>query len=186
MNKRFLFAVTTLALVGACSHKTPQDKTGSVATGPSIEAKQVAMEEEASFVTEFGFKKGSAALTPAAKAELSKLMKDARATGEIKEVKVITWGDVEYPSVHTKKLSSREIDLVDKRNEAIRDYVKSINDVNVDSHSMAKRPGVVKEMFNTTDARLKRSLEVAGVPNTDTSSKTPSKASRAIVMVIRE
>lgn len=188
MKTNMLLSVVLLSGLAACASKSVEEQgiAGAV-KGPSMEAKQVAMEEEASFVTEFSFKKGSDKLSPAAKEEVRKLIADAKARGNIKEVKVITWGDTEYPSVHTKKLSSKDIELVKRRNNAVRDYVKSVNnDIDVDSHSMAERPGLLKDMFNTTDARVKKSLETAGIPTTDTAVKTPSKASRSIVMVIRE
>lgn len=182
MTKTILAASVLAALMVGCSSST---KTTSA--GPSIEAKQVAVEQEASYVTEFSFNRGSATLSEAAKADLRRVIADAKHNGgEIREMKVITWGDSEYPSSNTKKLSNKEIDLVDKRNKNITDFVKSVQDgVSVDTHSMAKRPGALKDLFNTQDAQIKKSLETAGIPTTDTAVKVPSKSSKAIVMVIR-
>lgn len=184
MNKRFLMSTLVLAsLAVGCSHSGKKD----MAKTTSMEAKQVASEQEASYVTEFAFNKGSATLTDTAKEDLRRLINQAKASGEIKEIKVITWGDSEYPSSNTKKLSSSEIDLVKKRNKSISDYAKSVSaGIDVDTHSMAERPGTLKELFNTSDAQIKKSLETAGIPTTDTSVKVPSKASKSIVMVLRE
>lgn len=126
-------------------------------------------------------------LTGMAKQDLRRVISDAKKIGKIKELKVITWGDSEYPSTQEKKLSSAEIDLVKKRNNAIRNYVKSYSEgADVDTYSMAERPGAIKEMFNTSDARVKKSLEGAGIPNTETSAKNIPKSSKSIVMVIVE
>lgn len=184
MNKFFgmgILAMTALTVGCSSSHK----KEGTA--GTSIEAKQVAVEQEASYVTEFSFNKGSANLTDTAKEDMRRMINQAKAKGDIKELKVITWGDSEYPSTNTKKLSSAEINLVKKRNKAISDYAKSISEgIDVDTHSMAERPGALKELFNTSDAQVKKSLETAGIPTTDTAVKVPSKASKSIIMVIRE
>lgn len=176
-------SVVLAALIVGCSSSSKKE----TASTTSIEAKQVASEQEASYVTEFSFKKGSATLSEAAKEDMRRTINQAKARGGIKEVKVITWGDSEYPSSSTKKLSAAEIDLVKKRNKAISDYAKTVLEgVDVDTHSMAERPGILKDLFNTDDAQVKRSLETAGIPTTDTAVKVPSKASKSIIMVIRE
>lgn len=182
MNKVLWIGSAVMATIVGCS--AAQKNTAETT---SIEAKQVASEQEAADVTEFSFNKGSATLSESAKEDVRRLINQAKAKGDIKEIKVITWGDSEYPSSNTKKLSRAEIDLVKKRNKAIKDFAKSVNeDIDVDTHSMAERPGVLKELFNTSDAQVKKSLETAGIPTTDTSVKVPSKASKSIIMVIRE
>lgn len=167
-------------------HRAEAEAKKAAAAGPSIEAKQVAAEQEASYVTEFAFQKGSAELSETAKADLRRVIANAKRGGNIDEIKVITWGDAEYPSPNTKKLSKAEIDLVKKRNDNIKDFVKEYSNKDIDTHSMAERPGAIKQMLNTEDARVKKSLEVAGIPTTDTAVKTPSKASKSIVLVITE
>lgn len=183
MNKVLgISSLAVAALIVGCSHSAKKDAANTT----SIESKQVAVEQQASYVTEFSFTKGSSALTGTAKEDLRRMINQAKAQGDIKEIKVITWGDSEYPSTNTKKLSKAEIDLVKKRNKAISDYAKSVAEgIDVDTHSMAERPGALKELFNTSDAQIKKSLETAGIPTTDTAVKVPSKASKSIVMVIR-
>jgi hypothetical protein len=178
----------------SCAHRADRadraDRDDAAATArkpTSIEAKQVAAEEEAPYVTEFAFKKNDASLTPAARAKLAKLYKNAKAKGEIEDVRVITWADEEFPSVHTKTLPKAQQDLVDRRNAEIENYLESLDkDTDVKTYSMAKRPGLLADLLSTTDARIKKSLEVAGIPNTHTSVKRPSKASKSIVMFLLE
>ncbi|UOF01795.1 hypothetical protein [Bdellovibrio reynosensis] len=189
LAKLLLGLMVSATLVSCATREEREEaeaKKAAAKAGPSIEAKQVAAEQETSFVTEFAFPKGSAELTEQAKADVRRVISNAKRNGDIDEIKVITWGDSEYPSVHTKKLSKAEIDLVKKRNKAIKDFVKEFSNTDVDSHSMAERPGTITNLLNTEDAKVKKSLEVAGIPTTDTAVKTPSKASKSIIMVITE
>lgn len=183
--KKLVIAMAGVAVLGVgCSS---QQKAEVSQNKPSIEAKQIAVEEQASYVTEFAFAKGSSSLTDEAKMNLRTLIDSARKRGKVDDIKVITWGDSEYPSVHTGKLSKADIELVKKRNKSIENFVEAYNkDLDVDFYSMAERPNTLQRLFGTTDARIKRSLETAGVPNTDSAVKAPTKASKSIVMVIVE
>lgn len=176
------FVVIGLMLfLGACSSKIVKEETKQ---GASMEAKQVAVEEEATYVTEFAFPKGGKKIPAEAQAEIRKNMQRALKRGNVKDVKVITWADAEYPSVHTKKLTASEVTLVTDRNKVLEDFLKKISgEVKVTTYSMAERPGTIKELFNTSDAQIKKSLETAGVPTTDTAVKVPSKASKSIVLI---
>ena len=175
----------TLIVLGCASEqKTAEQKA---AAGVSMEAKQLAAEEKAPYVTEFGFAKGSTKLPDAAKTKLNNLITKASAAGKIGEIKVVTWGDSEYPSVHTKKLSKTEVDLVQKRNNSIEAFIAGVSDnASVKKISMAERPGALSELVGTSDAQVKKSLEQAGIPTTDTSVKMPSKSSRSIVIISLE
>ena len=169
----------------ACSSSSKKYETAS--TPPvSREAKQLAAEEKAPYVAELAFKKGSSNLSSDAKASLNRLITKAQAAGKIDQVKVVTWGDSEYPSTDTKKLSKAEVDLVKKRNSNIEKYIESETRSSVKTISMAERPGAISEFIGTSDAKVKKSLEQAGIPTTDSSSKTPSKSSRSIVIISLE
>ncbi|WP_413942775.1 hypothetical protein [Bdellovibrio sp. HCB-162] len=186
MNTKMVFAMVLISGVFVIGCST-REKREAMKTTPSHSARQVAAAEEAPYVTEFSFAKGSSELSETAKQDLRRLITDAKRNSNIKELKVISWADKEYPSKSTKKLSSAERDLVKKRNDAIRDYVKDYSTgIDVDTYSMAERPGAIKEMLNTSDARVKKSLETAGIPTTESTVKSPSKASKSIVMVITE
>ncbi|MBC7420254.1 MAG: hypothetical protein H7328_05950 [Bdellovibrio sp.] len=183
----FIIVCVAFAFTG-CSSKpevpAAENNSAPVKPGASIEAKQVAAQEETMYVAEIRFTKLSTLLTKVHKNQIQDALKEASLRGPVKNIRVLTWADAEYPSVHTKKLSEEDRDLVKKRNDAIKTYLnKSASGVDVELYSMAERPGLLKDIFKTTDSRLKKSLEIAGVPNTDTSVKTPSKASHSIVIV---
>ncbi len=181
--KNFI-VVGLMLFLGACSSSIVKEETKE---GASMEAKQVAVEEEATYVTEFVFPKGGNKIPAEAQAEIRKNMQRALKRGNVKDVKVITWADAEYPSVHTKKLTASEVNLVTERNKVVESFVKNLgSDVKVVTYSMAERPGAIKELFNTSDAQIKKSLETAGVPTTDTAVKVPSKASKSIVLITME
>lgn len=52
--------------------------------------------------------------------------------------------------------------------------------------SMAERSSKLSELWGNADARMKKSLEAAGIPNTHDKDKGTPKASRSIVMLILE
>ena len=187
-------ALTALSFfLGACSsHPTeaeiaaPQQKKAA-APGASIEAQQVAAEQKADFVGEITFSKKQKTLSPANQSVIEKLLKDAHGRGKIQEVRVITWADSEYPSINTKKLSNPDQRLVKERNEAIESFLKSqTSDLKIKSYSMAERANSLKDFIGSAESRIKKSLEVAGIPTTDTSVKYPSKASKSILLIMME
>lgn len=183
-------------IIAACSSKPAKDpetnstsvKKAQESNAVSMESKQLASEQESKFVTEINFDKTKSNISKQAKDDLKSLYQKASSKGKIHEVQVITWADQEYPSVHEKKLSKKQIKLVDKRNETLKKYLIGLTKDNVDvsTHSMAERPGTLKKLFDSEDARIKKSLETAGIPNTDTSVKVPGKASKSVVIFIME
>ncbi|MBC7741199.1 MAG: hypothetical protein H7061_03320 [Bdellovibrionaceae bacterium] len=177
-----------VALLAGCA-SSPEEPIAphtepKFAPSASIEAKQVAAQEETTHVAEINFGKASTELSPAGKAEIKKRIKEAQGKGTVKNIRVLTWADAEYPSVHTKKLSKEDQNLVKKRNESIENYLKSITQkVDIKLYSMAQRPSSLNDMFGSEEGRLKKSLEIAGIPNSDSSVKNPSKASKSIVII---
>ncbi len=187
MKKIFIGLIVLLC--AACSHEPKAVDNVSrseekPAAQASIEAKQVAAEQESPFVTEIQFKKGSTTLTKDSQKQLETLLKRAESAKALDSVKVVTWADQEYPSSQQKSLSKNEKDLVKKRNDSIKDFFKKKDShLKVDEISMAERPNALTEMLGGDDARIKKSLEVAGIPTTG-SDKGRSRASKSIVMLI--
>lgn len=148
---------------------------------PSIEAKQLANEQESRFVAEIDFAKGSPELTVDSKHKMRKLNQQALLRGEIDTIKVITWADKKYPSKDQQELSDKQEKLVKKRNEEIKDYMERIlenRDIDPDFEliSMAERPNFIKELLATDDARIKKSLESAG--------DLSKKYSKSIILIL--
>lgn len=200
LNRNDFKVIAAVALCGslmACSHKNDHrnpDERGSVSeAGRRLDKrtdnmnKKVAGVAEAADYIEVKFNAGSATLTAETKAQLDGLIAAASKRGELDEIKVLAWSDREYPANENVKLPSAQRSLADKRAEAVEEYIDNLklqDDVDVDKYNMAHRPGFVARVFNTSDARFKRTLVAAGLPTTADDPKIPNKASRAIVMAL--
>lgn len=143
---------------------------------------QAASLNEASFVTEIVFNKGSSELSADGKSQLRDILKAAQGRGKVEEIKVLSWADKDYPP--KGHLGNDAMKLADERNQEIEGYLTdTYKGIDVDGHNMAGRPSELDKIFKSQDMRVKRSLERAGLSNPQKSGM-PSKASRALVMVI--
>lgn len=185
-----LIIFLTAILILSCSNKPTLEEVAAPSApqkkseGISIETQQLASEQKADFSTEISFEKKKAQLGKNDQEKIRKLLAESARKGPLDRVQVLTWSDSEYPSVYTKKLSEEERQLVNDRNQAIEKFIREQNsEVQIKTYSMAERPNIIKEFVGSSEARLKKSLERAGIPNTDTSVKFPAKASRAILLI---
>ena len=174
--------------VVACAHKSApyagEEKSWSQTKEVSQEALYTAEDNNASFVTELEFEKGVAQLSPKARERISRMVSDAETVGQIDDIKVITWADKEYPSANAKKLSKQQRNLASERNAEIKKFLRQNDDkFDVETYNMAERPDALQRFLKTDSARLKKSLEVAGIPTTS-SVGLPQKASKSMVLVI--
>jgi hypothetical protein len=119
--------------------------------------------------------------------KLRSLAAGAPEHGKIAKFEVLAWADREYPT-DGQKATSRESKLAEDRASNISNYLK--NDLSttetVDSHNMAKRPGMFSEVFKSNDYKLKNTFEETGAAPGDHDSalaKLESKASKAVVLV---
>lgn len=193
--KLFFSLLTTTLILSACSSKPAKDAGSNSTTAKkaqesqvvSMESKQLASEQESNLVAEITFSKEKAFISDQARNELQALQRKAASRGKIEEIKVITWGDQEYPSVHEKELSETQKKLVKMRNDALEKYLDEISkDAKIETFSMAERPDALNKLFSSDEAQIKKSLETAGIPNTDTTVKVPGKASKSVVIFIME
>jgi len=190
MEKNFIFLVLTFFLIVTCSTmKKEEPKEVEAASKPvanaqlSIESKQLASQQESTFVTEVKFIEGQKMVPKTARNQLSELYQKAKNKGEVEGVKLITWGDREYPSVHKTELSKTQRKLVEDRNDNLETYLEKFDKrLDVDKFSMAERPDLMARLFSTEDAELKKSLEKAGIPDTDSAIKASGKSSTSIVI----
>lgn len=174
------------ALLSSCSHETPKttevtNKQPSVASAVS---KKAAAESGAAHYTELKFKPGTHDLSAQSKKALEEVVSKAKASGDIKNVKVIAWADKDYPSASQKTLRKDEVRLAQNRAKAIRDYLKHVDSkLSVSEYNMAERPNAWQRLLNTSDAKVKNTLASAGLPTTANAMEHPSKASHSLVLV---
>ncbi|MEK6555092.1 MAG: OmpA family protein [Bdellovibrionota bacterium] len=151
---------------------------------------QAAAKTGATHFAVISFNKGSSALSAESQESLRQIAKLSKDQGKnVEEVKILSWGDMEMPTKDTR-LPKREIDLADRRADAIQDYlVDNQNlDTDIDEHNMAKRPNALSRLFKTDDNNIKRIFEAQGaVPVEGQSlSNFSAKASQAVILVETE
>lgn len=192
---RIGFALAIACALGACSSgetksveqtamARAEPTTGHPTTGNSLQTKFVAAEQGASATAELSFAKGSSQLPKDAANRLKKALREAASRGPVSEVKIIAWADKEYPSTYNKALPTSERKLAEQRAQAVAQFLeKATGGATVQSINMAERPGAMARFLKTSDFRVKRSLERAGIPNEDTSVKVPAMERKALVLV---
>ena len=186
MIQNILKLTIIAAMFTACSSK-PKDVSNEARgdkpvakTQASMEAKQLAAEQNSSYVTEIAFQKGSDKLTPLSRQKLERLLSAVKDRRQIDEIKVVSWADQGYPSAQVKKLPKNQHDIAEARNETIKSFIKTHNkSIPVEVHNMAERPSTISSLWGGSDARIKKSLESNGL----TSNGMTAKASHAIVFV---
>jgi len=158
------------------------------ATAPSknFEPRTVVDDNEVNLMARVEFEQGSDQLTAVSKKRISRALAQAQTLGTVNQVKVLSWGDQEYPSAGKKKLSDSQKALAARRSEAVRKYMRTINGddrLDIYDYNMAKRPNPVSEFFKTSDARVKDSMEAAGVATTDHKREKSRRASSSLVII---
>ena len=126
--------------------------------------KTVGEKTGASYYVDVAFQPGSSQLDDNAKAGLVDLINRSLHSGQIQELKVVAWSDVDYPSENASYVPSSQRDLADERGDRIKTFIQSrYNGMNVATYNMARRPDALSQAFNTSDAQTKQSFEQAGI-----------------------
>jgi hydroxylamine reductase (hybrid-cluster protein) len=184
LNGLAWIGLATAIGLGGVACNSVEKKADEVSSIPSADTVTAAREAQASNVVEVNFDKNSFVLSEGHRSALANMINQVKAQGQIEDVKVLAWADAAYPADAKKTLSKADRELAKKRADAISNFIRSELAVSdVDTLNMAERSGAISNFFNTEDARLKRSMENAGVTSNDANSLT-GKVSRAVVMVI--
>lgn len=165
----------------ACANRGSTDVVGSDPVMTKTE--KVAERRGDHVVSKIKFDKGSRDLSADAKAELERAISSARANGEIDDVTVVVWSDLEYPG-KGKKLSSTQVKLAEDRGEQIEDYLSEDLDISsyrVGVHNMGEKPNFLSEFFQTADADLKERLQSEGLAPTP--GTISGQASNALIFI---
>lgn len=174
-------SIPVLAMLTSCA--TGDHRAGTAQGNSNPVAQTVAKDSEAQDFVEIEFGRGSAALSDEAKASLTSVVSKAKLAGNIDEVIVLSWSDLEYPSKDSKALPRDQRNLAGERNRAIKSYLQSARDVDVDTYNMAEKPNTLSKWFDTSDSQLKRAFLKAGLPTSADSPQFESKASRSVILV---
>lgn len=176
------FASLAALFSTGCSHDKNVSKTYEETRSREATV-AAARETEAKRYVEIEFNEGSTMLTERAKTALKSAVKDTPLSEKLDEVIVLSWADENFPSKDIKKLSKKQRDLADQRNKNVKEYVKGLRDVDVDSYNMAERPSAFSKLFNTADAELKNSMLEAGLSTTADKADYSSKASHSLIFI---
>ena len=176
MKKNYQVSALGFLLLAACSSKEPAkkpiiypDESPEVSTTKpketSVTAKQLATEQGSNFVTEFKFEKGSSTVTKQQQQEIRETYEKAKKLGIVKEAQLVTWTDQEFPVKEKKELDSAQKNLVEKRNENLEKYIKTLDKkVSVKKISMAERASAFERFTSTKEAEVKESLQTQDAP----------------------
>lgn len=172
------------AMVGCASTK-PVERTNDQATTANRVDNKIGQQTDASWYTEVTFDKGSASLDAADREALDSLVQKSMDSGKVDEIKIISWADQEYPGKKTKVPESQK-NLADNRNTRIKNYLKATYpSLDFAVYNMAERPNAIQELFNTSDAKIKKSMERAGISvDSDNRVNYAKKESTALVLSI--
>jgi hypothetical protein len=192
IHKKYKLYVSSIALLtlGGCAntpHKVADVDNSKLSFIEENDGRQItnaaAKEAKAHNFVEINFSQSSSVLSQSAVSLLEDAINQAKKSGKINQIIVLSWADEEYPSKARNKLSKQQGVLAEKRNSAIRKYFESISSADVETYNMAERPNILSKWFNTADTKLKNSFIAAGLPTTGDELQYPSKASHAVILI---
>ena len=143
--------------------KTVEAPLKNPSSASEVSNNSIGLQNDASLYTELSFNKGTTQLSNDQQMSLKSLVKKSTDSGQINELKVIAWGDVEHLGKKQKKLSNQQKRIADLRNHHIEQYLnKNYPHLKISSFNMAKKPNLLQSYFNTADARTKKTIELSG------------------------
>lgn len=134
------------------------------------------------------FQNGTANLSRMSRTNLKKIAAEInRAKIPVDEIRIMAWGDTEYPDKVEGNVSEKEVELAGKRASVVNDFLKDHlkRNEDIDSFNMAQRPDLLSKLFRNDEYKVKEAFESTGV----TGNKLPdgsvsyTKASKAIVII---
>jgi hypothetical protein len=185
--KSALGCLLMLGLTMACASTRNQTKVVKTETTETTHQNAAAVKpEDRNVVSSIEFAPGQRTLSPEATAELNKAILEAKQRGEVQEVNIAVWSDLN--STGTKaNLPRSQVNIAKERGENIEEYVDRMEpDVNVKVHNMATKPTSFVDYLNTQDATTKQKMAEAGVAaNTDTNEVNGPSSSAIVVIKVK-
>lgn len=140
-------------------------------------------------ITSISFAKGSWKLSKSDLSTLRAMYKAVLTDDTVDKVIVAAWADDKMPS--GTKLSDAQIDLAEKRADAIEDVLKKMGNKNVDTYNMAKDATWIGKVFETQNAEIKEAMK--GKPADDATAnriaqqlESKGGVSKAVVIIKRQ
>jgi endonuclease IV len=108
-------------------------------------------------ITSISFAKGSHKLSKSELSTIRAMYKAVLTDDTVDKVIVAAWADDKMPS--GTKLSDAQVDLAEKRADAIEDVLKKMGNKNVDTYNMAKDATWIGKVFETQNAEIKEAMK---------------------------
>lgn len=139
-------------------------------------------------ITGVTFTKGSHKLSKSDLSTIRAMYKAVLTDDTVDKVIIAAWADEKMPS--GGKLSDAQVDLAEKRADAIKDVLKKMGNKNVDTYNMAKDASWIGKVFETQNAEIKEALK--GKPADDANAnriaqllESKGGVSKAVVIIKR-
>jgi hypothetical protein len=139
-------------------------------------------------ITSVSFSKGSHKLSKSDLSTIRAMYKAVLSDSTVEKVIVAAWADDKMPS--GTKLSDAQVDLAEKRADAIKDVLKKMGNKNVDTYNMAKDATWIGKVFETQNAEIKEAMK--GTPADDANAnriaellESKGGVSKAVVIIKR-
>jgi hypothetical protein len=139
-------------------------------------------------ITSVSFSKGSHKLSKSDLSTIRAMYKAVLSDNTVDKVIVAAWADDKMPS--GTKLSDAQVDLAEKRADAIKDVLKKMGNKNVDTYNMAKDATWIGKVFETQNAEIKEAMK--GSPADDANAnriaellESKGGVSKAVVIIKR-
>jgi outer membrane protein OmpA-like peptidoglycan-associated protein len=139
-------------------------------------------------VTAISFSKGSHKLSKSDVSTLNAMYKAVLSDNTVDKVIVAAWADEKMPA--GGKLSDAQVDLAEKRADAIEDALEKMGNKDVDTYNMAKDASWIGKVFETQNAEIKEAVK--GQPSDDANAnriaqllESKGGVSKAVVIIKR-
>jgi hypothetical protein len=139
-------------------------------------------------ITAVSFSKGSHKLSKSDASSLRAMYKAVLTDDTVDKVIIAAWADDKMPT--GGKLSDAQVDLAEKRADAIEDLLKKMGNKNIDTYNMAKDATWIGKVFETQNAEIKEALK--GKPADDANAnriaqllESKGGVSKAVVIIKR-
>lgn len=184
MKKYELRGALILALALATTAGCSSADHDSMAAGDTRAEATAAAQLDRNMVVTVDFKPGQQGLSADATAQIEKALRDARTRGEVDNVDVAVWSDMQYPA-EGRTLPREQVRLADERAKNLENFIDRVepkSDVTV--YNMAKQPNAFQKWVNTRDAEVKEKLTRAGVTQRTTANDVIyDRTSKAMVFI---
>lgn len=183
-NLLAISCATLMLTLGCASHRNKTEIVDKSQASDLSQNQQAAVAMDRNIVSSIDFEPGRRALSPEATAELNRAIMEAKQRGQVGEVDIAVWSDMEYPAGQGQKLPDQQINIAKERGANIEKYLDRMEPgASVKVHNMARQPSTFADFLHTQDSEVKNKLAAMGVSTDATGTDVKGRSSSALVMI---